>query len=267
MIALQNSKPQVNPDILVSDLDGTLIPLPNIEQNKEDLIGLNKLRETHDFKLIFATGRSFDSVLGAIEDYALPVPDWIICNVGTSIYEKSSDSFSALHAYHEKLNKICHEVDHHKVKESFKHLKELRLQPEENQSDFKISYWYEESELHEMVDKISEIQQQESLPYTCLGSVDPFNSRGLIDVLPLGVNKAYALDWLVDLLELRSDRIVYAGDSGNDLAALVGDYASILVGNAKARVRSEVKERLKNKRMQGLVILQKTLRQVGYWKV
>ena len=242
---IQNDAFRSNPDTLASDLDGTLIPLPNVEQNRKDLAQLSKLRELHKFKLIFATGRSFDSVLDAIQHYTLPEPDWIICNVGTSIYEKSSDSFSAQHAYHDKLNEICDGVDHHKIEQSFKHLKKLNLQSEENQSDFKISYWCEESELQELVDQINEIEQQESLPYTCLGSVDPFSKRGLIDILPKGVDKAYALNWLANLLKLKHDQIVYAGDSGNDLAALIDGYASILVGNATEHLRSEVNKFIK----------------------
>lgn len=242
---------QGKPDTLVSDLDGTLIPLPDVEQNKEDLTHLSQLREAHKFKLIFATGRSFDSVLGAIEHYALPEPDWIICNVGTSIYEKSGNSFSALHAYHDRLNEICNGVDHCRIEESFKHLTKLRLQPEQNQSDFKISYWCKESELHELLNQINEIQQQESLPYACLGSVDPFNNNGLIDILPKGVDKAYALNWLSELLELKHDQIVYAGDSGNDLAALIDGYASVLVGNANERLRSEVSKLLKENERAG----------------
>lgn len=247
----QNNKFQGSPDVLVSDLDGTLIPFPDRDQNKEDLIRLGNLHETHDFTLIFATGRSLDSVLDAIEHYVLPVPDWIICNVGTSIYKRSSDSFVILEAYNEKLKEICHGMDHRRIEESFKHLKKLRLQPEENQSEFKLSYWCEESELHEMIDQINEIRQRESLPYKCLGSVDPFNKHGLVDILPDGVDKAYALDWLSGLLSLNTDRIVYAGDSGNDLAALVGSYPSVLVGNATERLRSEVRELLKQQNESG----------------
>lgn len=247
----QSSEFRSAPDVLVSDLDGTLIPLPDINQNKEDLIQLSRLREAHQFKLIFATGRSFQSVLEAIEQHALPEPDWIICNVGTSIYQKGSNSFSPLHDYHEKLNEICHGIDHHKVAKSLKRLEKLHLQPKENQSDFKISYWCEESELHELIDQIHEIQRQESLPYSCLGSVDPFNKRGLVDILPEGVDKAHALSWLADLLELTHDQIVYAGDSGNDLAALIDGYASVLVGNATERLRSQVAELLKKQKNAG----------------
>ncbi len=247
----QNSKFPDNPNVLVSDLDGTLIPLHNMEQNRNDLIQLSKLREIHKFKLIFATGRSFESVLDAMKQHLLPEPDWIICNVGTSIYEKSHDSFSTVSAYHDKLNESCGGIDHDVIDSTFKHLKNLRLQPEKNQSVFKISYWCEEGELHELLDQINEIQQQESLPYSCLGSVDPFSKRGLIDILPAGVDKAHALNWLGELLELKHDQIVYAGDSGNDLAALIDGYASILVGNATDRLRSEVSRLLKEKEKTG----------------
>jgi sucrose-6F-phosphate phosphohydrolase len=240
-----------NPDTLVSDLDGTLIPLPDLEQNRQDLIRLSELRETHKFKLIFATGRSFHSVLDAMEKHALPEPDWIICNVGTSIYEKSRDSFSSMSTYHERLDEICDGIEHDVIETAFKHLKKLRLQPKENQSDFKISYWCRESELHELIDQINEIKQRESLPYECLGSIDPFSKSGLIDILPAGVNKAYALDWLGELLGLEHDQIVYAGDSGNDLAALIRGYPSVLVGNATARLRAEVSNLIKDQKSAG----------------
>lgn len=262
-VKTQKDRLQSERDALASDLDGTLIPLPDTAQNEEDLIRLNKLREIHDFILIFATGRSFHSVLNAVEQHALPMPDWIICNVGTSIYKKTEDSFFELSAYHEKLSEICGCIDRKKVEATIKHLSKLKLQPEENQSDFKISYWCEEVDLQDLVDQINEIQQQESLPYSCLGSVDPFNKRGLIDILPNGVNKAYALDWLGHLLELAPDKIVYAGDSGNDLAALVGGYASVLVGNATECLRSEVRELAKEQKNSGLCYFAKNVATSG----
>ncbi len=240
-----NNKRNNNLNVLVSDLDGTLIPFPGVRQNEEDLDQIHRLRETHDFMLIFATGRSFQSVQDALEQHLLPVPDWIICDVGTSVYEKSGDSFSNLRDYHEKLDEICVGVDRREIETILEPLKGLQLQPEENQSDFKISYWCEENELHRFVDQVNEIRQQNSLPYTCLGSVDPFSKRGLVDILPAKVDKAYALEWLSELLDLTAGRILYAGDSGNDLAALVGRYASVVVGNASEQLRTEALKLLK----------------------
>ncbi|MEE4247920.1 MAG: HAD family hydrolase, partial [Kangiellaceae bacterium] len=59
------------------------------------------------------------------------------------------------------------------------------------------------------------------------------------------------LNWLSELLELKHDQIVYAGDSGNDLAALIDGYASVLVGNANERLRSEVSKLLKENKSAG----------------
>ena len=234
-----------NPDILVSDLDGTFIPLPDVDQNEADLRRLSELIENHGFTLIFATGRSFSSVLRAIEDYQLPTPDWIICNVGTSIYKKSGNSFSELPTYQKIISEICGGTDHGEIKAALRHLEALQLQSEINQATFKISYSCEGIGSHELVDQINKILQQETLCYSSLAGFSPQSNREMIDVLPKGVNKAYALDWLSDLLKWTPDRIFYAGDSGNDLAALTSEYASVLVGNAKDRLRLEVRELLK----------------------
>jgi len=231
---------QSSPDILVSDLDGTFIPLPDVDKNERDLKHLNELIERHEFTLIFATGRSFSSVLHAIKHYQLPAPDWIICNVGTSIYKKSGDSFSELTDYQAIMHQFCGDANHTKIKSALEHFEALQLQPEENQSNFKISFRYEGSDLHKLIDQINETLQQKSIVYSCLCGFSPQINREMVDLLPKGVNKAYALDWLSDLLGWTSSRIFYAGDSGNDLAALVSDYASVLVGNAKDRFRSEV---------------------------
>ena len=237
----KSSESQSKPDILVSDLDGTFIPLPDVDKNERDLKHLNELIERHGFTLVFATGRSFSSVLRAIEHHQLPAPDWIICNVGTSIYKKSGDSFSELISYQEVMHKFSGGANNSKIKMALEHLEGLKLQPETDQARFKISYRYEGSESHELIDQIDKILQRESLVYSCLCGFSPHSNREMIDLLPKGINKAYALDWLSDLLEWTSSRIFYAGDSGNDLAALVGDYASVLVGNAKDRLRSEVR--------------------------
>ena len=130
---------------------------------------------------------------------------------------------------------------HSKIKMAMKHLEALQLQSEESQSDFKISYRYEGDESHKLIDQINEILQWESLTYSCLVGFSPQSNREMVDLLPKGVDKAYALEWLSDLHGWTSNRIFYAGDSGNDLAALIKDYASVLVGNAKDRLRSEIK--------------------------
>jgi hydroxymethylpyrimidine pyrophosphatase-like HAD family hydrolase len=64
----------------------------------------------------------------------------------------------------------------------------------------------------------------------------------LIDLLPDGVSKAYSLAWWVESRGEPCESIIYAGDSGNDYAALTAGYQSILVGNADRTLAKKVSD-------------------------
>ena len=81
-----------------------------------------------------------------------------------------------------------------------------------------------------------------SAPYSMIHSVDPFNGDGLIDLLPQDVSKAHALSWWVEHVGVAPGGIVFAGDSGNDLAALSAGYQAIVVGNADRSVAQQAQE-------------------------
>jgi HAD superfamily hydrolase (TIGR01484 family) len=69
--------------------------------------------------------------------------------------------------------------------------------------------------------------------------VDPFEGQGLLDFLPRDVSKAYALKWWSDYHGVSHSDVVFAGDSGNDLAALTAGFCAILVANADRGVARE----------------------------
>ena len=54
------------------------------------------------------------------------------------------------------------------------------------------------------------------------------------------MSKAHALEWWVQYVRLNREAIVFAGDSGNDLAALVAGYRTIVVGNADRQLARQV---------------------------
>ena len=82
-----------------------------------------------------------------------------------------------------------------------------------------------------------------SAVWRVISSVDPFNGNGLIDLLPAGVSKAYALDWWIRHRHTDAQHVVFAGDSGNALAALTAGYRAIVVGNADPSVVSMAKKK------------------------
>jgi len=71
-------------------------------------------------------------------------------------------------------------------------------------------------------------------------SIDPIKKVGLIDILPQSVNKASALEFLRKRLSVSKNDIVYCGDSGNDIIPLTSGYKSILVKNAKDKIKDTV---------------------------
>jgi hydroxymethylpyrimidine pyrophosphatase-like HAD family hydrolase len=61
-------------------------------------------------------------------------------------------------------------------------------------------------------------------------------------LLPAGVSKASALQWWCRERNLSQESVVFAGDSGNDLAAFVAGYQTVIVGNASGLIVQKVRE-------------------------
>ena len=227
--------------VLATDLDGTFIPLEGDAGNQSDLQILASQFAVHDISLIFVTGRHFDSVIQAIAEFALPAPEWIICDVGTSIFERqASGEFAPVAAYQKYQDQIIASMPDVILRKWLQSIPGLRLQEEEKQGRFKLSFYAEAAQLDELVDRIQENLDQIQAPYSIIHSVDPFNGDGLIDLLPATVSKAHALEWWFEAYELNPQDIVFAGDSGNDLAALTAGYRTILVGNADRTLAQRV---------------------------
>jgi len=227
--------------VLATDLDGTFIPLDGNAGNQADLQILTSQFALHDISLIFVTGRHFESVVQAIKDFRLPQPKWIICDVGTSIFQRQvAGEFTPVVAYQKYQDQIIAGMPVVILRNWLESIPGLRLQEEEKQGRFKLSFYAEAAKLDELVDRIQENLDQINAPYSIIHSVDPFNGDGLIDLLPATVSKAHALEWWFEAYDLNPQDIVFAGDSGNDLAALTAGYRTILVGNADRTLAQRV---------------------------
>ncbi len=227
--------------VLATDLDGTLIPLQLHEQNLRDLQTLREHVFADEITLVFVTGRHLASVQTAITEFALPQPKWIICDVGTTICQLADDrKFISSQAYEDHLSQIVGQVSVDQLYESLSSIAGMRRQEPEKQGRFKLSYYADAAALDELCRQINQLLGDD-VPYSVIHSVDPFNGDGLIDLLPRGVSKAFALEWWSHFVGIATDQLVFAGDSGNDLAALVAGYRTILVGNADDTLRDCVR--------------------------
>lgn len=223
------------PSVLATDLDGTLIPLDNDATNRRDLARLRSHFASSDYTLVFVTGRHLQSAQQAITEFDLPAPDWIICDVGTTICQSDgSGGFRSVEGYESQLTRLTESLSLEAVRTALTPLTGLRLQEPEKQGRFKLSYYADQSELASLTQQVAD--RITDLPYSMISSIDPFNGDGLIDLLPRGASKAYALQWWAAEAGRSETDLVFAGDSGNDLAALTAGYRTIVVGNANASV-------------------------------
>lgn len=228
--------------VLATDLDGTLIPLEDEPENERDLSRLAEYLSRHEITLTFVSGRHLASVRDAIQRFSLPDPDWVICDVGSSIYQRTDkNDFHPEDAYSHHLEQIVGNCRPGQLRERLADWHELRLQEEEKQGRFKLSYYCDAERVGDCERALLDYVDQHDLPYGVIASTDPFEGVGLIDLLPKDVSKAYALQWWTDHLGFAGNETVFAGDSGNDLAAMTAGYRTIVVGNASRRLVEHVR--------------------------
>ncbi len=230
--------------ILATDLDGTLIPPEGSPTNSPEHQALMRLKDGNrkgELEIVFVTGRHFQSVAKVMRERQLPDPAWIICDVGSSLYLREETGYQRVSDYVNHLNDLTGYFAVGRLRDALKPINHMVLQEPEKQGNHKLSFYCDPERLQGQVERIQDALIDAEAPYGVVSSLDPFTGTGLIDVLPRGVNKAYALGWWSQWQRLDPARIVFAGDSGNDAAALLAGYRGILVGNASSDLRSQLR--------------------------
>ncbi len=227
--------------VLATDMDGTIIPLRD-EQPFFDALDTIRARLDGDpaTKLIFVTGRRYATVKHAMEDYPLPTPDWIISDVGTSLYEHIGSDWKLSTEYVETMAAIVHGWDHERIFAFVEPIHEMWPQDPEHQQRFKASFNANGETVERIALDLQERFDQANAPLSVIFGHDLESGEGMIDVVPSGVSKAFALNWMIDRGIFARHEVVFAGDSGNDLAAFLSGLHSIVVGNAPEWIHERV---------------------------
>ena len=229
---------------LATDLDGTLIP---VDSSPQQLASVRKLKQHVDefgLRLVFVTGRSLELALDAIHDFDLPEPDHILCNVGSTTADLSSNgTYSENSAYQAVIAERQQGWTNERIRVSLLEMIPcLSPQPDSKQTDFKCSFDFAADYFSSVRSVVEDWIETMRLPLTPIISVDPETDNGLLDILPAGINKGFALRWWAGQSNLPLDSIVFCGDSGNDSAAMAIGVRGVLVGNADEQVREETEQ-------------------------
>ncbi|MGE4406500.1 glucosylglycerol-phosphate synthase [Pseudomonas sp.] len=200
--------------LLATDLDGTFLG-----GDPQDRLSLYQTITAHpDIQLAYVTGRSLEAVLPLLADPTLPQPDFIIADVGASLY------------HGETL---------------------LPIQPLQQHIETR---WPGETVIAEALAAFpgltrQDVPQARRCSYFCTPeqAADPalkavaehlgcdllYSADLYLDFLPRGVNKGSSLLRLIETLGLDPEQVLVAGDTLNDLSMLGCGLKGVCVGQSE----------------------------------
>ena len=170
----------MNIKALATDLDGTLIPLDADPQQQQALRKIEAVLAEHNLSLLFVTGRHFASVQQAMQQHQLPQPDWVICDVGTTILQRRTAEpvglFQIADEYADHLQKLVGDCPADVLIQNFAATPALRLQESEKKGAYKVSFYTAAESLKSVTADVQQTLQTMAAPWSIISSVDPFKA-------------------------------------------------------------------------------------------
>lgn len=209
--------------LLVSDLDDTFLGDSGALHRFADA----HASQLHSLKIVYASGRFYESIRRDIEDTPLPEPVALIGGVGSEIRSYPEGELNR-----KWIDRISANWSADRIRELMRDEPKLSLQAKDSQSDFKVSYFFHDAtdeELNRLRAKLFDNGIDASLIYS--------SSRDL-DFLPEGVNKGTAAAFVARELGFDRDHTLVAGNSGNDSKLFEHDFLGIIVSNAHEELKA-----------------------------
>jgi sucrose-phosphate synthase len=207
--------PQID-RLIIADIDNTLTGDDAAMQEFFKLI--SEAEEHIGFGI--ATGRRYEAVKELMDAYAIPQPEVLITSVGTEIYYGKNDTLDSSWQKH-----IDFRWHPEKIREVLSDVEGFYIQEAAEQSCFKISYKVDFS-VAPKLPQIRKLLRSSGLRVKCILSLGMF-----LDIIPSRAGSGLSIRHMAYKWGFPLERILVAGDSGNDEEMLSGNTLGVVVGN------------------------------------
>jgi sucrose-6F-phosphate phosphohydrolase len=211
--------------LLATDLDGTFLG------DADAMHRLWQRAEEAGIIVVFSTGRHLPSIEAFyVESGTDRRAAACVCMVGTEIWHASNGGYLIDEGWSETISESW---DKDGVEAVLCGIPGAVMQPHEWQARFKSSYFLEDDAEAQLA-KIHEGLEDRGIDAKVVYSAGKF-----LDLLPSQSGKGGAVRYLAESLGIDPDRVITAGDTGNDLDMMRPElgFRSIAVGNASPELR------------------------------
>lgn len=233
--------------LVCTDLDRTLLPNGAEPESPKARDWFARLASLKHVTLAYVTGRDRNLVKEAIDEYSLPMPSFILADVGSSLYTCSGWDWTLSVDWQRHIGTDWGAYSHTDLATRLDTIEGLVLQESFRQNRYKLSYYSPQNidpvRLNDQIQlRLQDINVSASLSW----SIDDLTGRGLVDILPSSANKRHAIEFLMKRRGYALDNTLFCGDSGNDLPVLISPIRSVLVHNAAIEVRQQAEQQARN---------------------
>ena len=210
--------------ILATDLDGTFLPPENMYEGARLYRLIREHRER--IALIFVTGRGFESILTLLDDPSIPIPDYIIADVGGTVLRRQGDGFSHILPLQDEITQGWQGRE--QILATARQIEGLHFQ--EVPQEYRCSFTYDSDAVRIQAQALAQ----------SLGLDHLVSANRYFDFLPRGVSKGNSLMRLLSTEGLSPDKVLTAGDTLNDLSLMRTGLKGVVVGNAETGLKEAV---------------------------
>ncbi len=201
--------------LIVTDLDNTLT---GDDQALQEFVEIVQSHDHIGFGI--ATGRSLLSATQLISELQLPNPDLIVSDAGTKLHYGPG-----LVPDGSWRNQIGYAWRPDEIRSLLRDVPGLHPQPNENQSEYKISYEIDSSLAPTTIELKKRIREA-GLRAKVIVSLGMY-----LDIIPVRGGSEMSMRHLLWKWGFSPENVLVAGDSGNDVGMLLGRSLGVVVGN------------------------------------